>query len=439
MTTNADLLVRVSAERTTMNDRPTLTLSPPLELDNLMPDQIVERLVEHAADLTASDMFFCSNESHVAVFARHLGMLRLVSALPLELGRRCMSYVKTMAGLDATERRRPLDGRWVHRHSSGATYDLRIETVPTLHGEDVAVRLLDRESRLLDTGQLGLAPAAHQILLKLVQCPSGLILVTGPTGSGKTTTLYACLGVLNNGERKINTIEDPIEYALPDIRQSQVNHRIGLDFPDLLRAVIRQGPDVIMVGEVRVPVTAQTVVRAANSGHLVLATLHAPSAAGAVQSMFSLGVHPHHLASCLLAAVAQRLVRTLCPECKAAHETVEATWSVPRMPFPLPEDGRRLTDAVPEPGRCVAYRAVGCPACRETGYAARTGLFELLLVTGTVRRLIMDGRTPQEIHQAAIREGTMPFRQDALLKIAAGITSLGEVFRVVPAEYLVEE
>jgi type II secretory ATPase GspE/PulE/Tfp pilus assembly ATPase PilB-like protein len=423
MTGSAELRM----EGTAMDDRGDLGLSPPLDLDKATAENVIERLVEHAANVAASDMYFCANENHVAVVARHLGLLRLISTLPLDLGRRCMAHVKTMASLDATERRRPLDGRWVHHRPNGATYDLRIETVPTLYGEDLALRLLDRESRLLDTAQLGLAPAAHQTLRKLLQSPSGLILVTGPTGSGKTTTMYACLAVLNNGERKINTIEDPIEYALPGIRQSQVNLRIGLDFPELLRAVIRQGPDVIMVGEVRDPVTAQTAVRAANSGHLVLATLHAPSAAGAVQSMLTFGVNPHHLASCLLAAVAQRLVRTLCPECKTVDEVVQG---------PALFADRDCAD---QPSMCVGFCAAGCEACRKTGYSARTGLFELLLATPSIRSLIMEGRTSHEIHRAAIREGTIPFRRSALLKIAAGMTTAEEVFRVVPAEYLIEE
>jgi type II secretory ATPase GspE/PulE/Tfp pilus assembly ATPase PilB-like protein len=257
-----------------MNDQLDPDISLPLDVDNLRPPEVVDRLLEHAANLTASDLFFCTNEHHMAVSARHLGVLRLVSALPLEVGRHCLAHIKTMAELAATERRRPLDGRWVHERPNGAVLDLRIETLPTLHGEDLAVRLLDRHSPLLALGNLGLGPGDHQQLRKLLR-GGGLVLVTGPTGSGKTTTLYACLTYLDNGERKINTIEDPIVYALPGIRQSQVSPAVGLDFPDLLRAVLRQGPDVIMVGEVRDPVTAQTAVRAGNSGHLVLATLHA--------------------------------------------------------------------------------------------------------------------------------------------------------------------
>jgi type II secretory ATPase GspE/PulE/Tfp pilus assembly ATPase PilB-like protein len=401
-------------------------ISLPLDVDNLRPPEVVDRLLEHAANLTASDLFFCTNEHHMAVSARHLGVLRLVSALPLEVGRHCLAHMKTMAELAATERRRPLDGRWVHERPNGTVLDLRIETLPTLHGEDLAVRLLDRHSPLLALGSLGLGPGDHQQLCKLLR-GGGLVLVTGPTGSGKTTTLYACLTYLDNGERKINTIEDPIEYALPGIRQSQVSPAVGLDFPDLLRAVLRQGPDVIMVGEVRDPVTAQTAVRAANSGHLVLATLHAPAAAGAVQSMLSLGVHPHYLASSLRAVVAQRLVRTLCPVCKRPVE---------------PEESPALFDEVgpwlaPAQGP-VRYRESGCPACRFTGYGGRTGVFELLTVSPPIRGLIAGGQPTLAIYDAAVREGMLGLRRAALLKVAAGETSLEEALRVVPADDLSE-
>jgi type II secretory ATPase GspE/PulE/Tfp pilus assembly ATPase PilB-like protein len=414
-------------EAPAIGNRRITEMSPAFDVETTPVGEVVERLIEHAIELAASDVFFCSNDGHITVLARHLGIIRQTTVLPQDLGRRCLAHVKTMAGMDANERRRPLDGRWIHRRPGGGVYDLRIETIPTLHGEDVAIRLLDRHSRLLATEQLGLLPAAHDTLVKLLHSPSGLILVTGPTGSGKTTTLYACLSRLNSGERKINTLEDPIEYALPGIRQSQVNHRIGLDFPDLLQAVLRQGPEVIMVGEVRDPVTAQTAVRAANSGHLVLATLHAPSAAGAVQSLFSYGVHPHHLASSLLAVLAQRLVRTLCPECKKVDER----FAVPLSPNEVNE---------PRPSaECVSYQAVGCAACRQSGFMGRTGLVELLPVTEPIRRLIMTAQPSQEIHRAAIAEGMVSFRCSALSKITAGATSLQEVYRVVPAEYLMED
>lgn len=410
-----------------MIDQTGMGILPRLDTGELLPHEVVDRLIEHAAGLGASDLFFCTNETHVGVLTRHLGVLRVVTTLPDELGRHCIALVKAMAEMDPNERRHPLDGRWVHERPDGTVLDLRIETVPTLYGEDLAVRLLERHSRLLALDNLGLGLGEAQHLRKLLRSPGGLILVTGPTGSGKTTTLYACLTYLNDGERKIHTIEEPIEYALPGIRQSQVNHRINLDFPELLRAILRQGPDVIMLGEVRDPVTAQTAVRAANSGHLVLATLHAPSSAGAVQSMLSLGVHPHHLASSLRAAVAQRLVRTLCPSCKEPIPAGDSPYLFGEIALCCP----------PGPD-AVYYRARGCAACRQVGYTGRTGLFELLAATASIRQLISEGRSSQELHEAAVKEGMTPFLRAALLKVAGGVTSPEEVYRVVPGEYLAE-
>lgn len=380
---------------------------------------VVARLVDGAAGGGASDLFFCTNEDHVAVLARHLGVLRTIEELPTDDGRRCIAHVKTMAGLEATERRHPLDGRWVHRRDDGTAVDLRVETVPTLYGEDVAVRLFVRGSRFLRLDALGLAAADVRRLRALLQAGGGLILVSGPGGSGKTTTLYAMVADLANGDRKINTIEDPIEYALPGVRQSQVNPRIGLDFPDLLRAVLRQGADVIMVGEVRDPVTAQAAVRAANSGHVVLATVHAASAAGAVQSMLGFGVPPHHLAGALRAAVAQRLVRTLCRDCKrpVAPATVARRFDPVR---------HRLAAGQAE----TPFDPAGCPACRGNGFTGRTGLFEVLPVTDGNRRMILSGEPAQTVHGAAVAAGMIPIHHAGLLKAAAGETSLDEVFRV---------
>jgi type II secretory ATPase GspE/PulE/Tfp pilus assembly ATPase PilB-like protein len=396
-----------------------------LDVATLGPEDAVNRLIEHAADLPASDVFFTTNENHVAVAARHLGMLRLFSIVPLELGRRCMAHIKAVAGMDVAEKRRPLDGRCIYQRANGTSIDLRINTIPTLYGEDFTLRILDRNSRLLSLDQLGFLRHDYNQLLALLNSPSGLILVTGPTGSGKTTTLYACLSYLNNGERKINTIEDPIEYAIGGVRQSQINPKLEVDFPDLLRGVLRQAPDVIMIGEVRDPLTAQTAVRAANSGHLVLATLHAPVAAGAIQSMLSLEVHPHFLASSLLGVVAQRLIRTLCPKCKTAFEMDESLETFDEVKRWLePGQGRTL------------YGPRGCTECLMTGYKERTGVFEVLTVGKDVRKLILERQPSPVVREQAIKEGMIEFRQSALLKVARGETSIEEVFRAVPTEYL---
>lgn len=393
-------------------------------VENLLPEAAVTALIDYAVQLAASDLFFSTNENHVAVAVRHLGLIRPLTTLPLETGRKCLSHIKVMAGMDVAERRRPLDGRWIRQAGSGRI-DIRINTIPTLYGEDFNLRLLRRDSQLLAISQLGFPRREFNELQGILASPSGLLLVTGPTGSGKTTTLYACLNSLNNGTRKINTIEDPIEYAMDGVRQSQVNLKLQVDFPDLLRNVLRQTPDIIMIGEIRDGVTAATAVHAANSGHLVLATLHAPTAAGAVQSMVSLGVHPHFLASSLLGVIAQRLVRTLCPHCKIPFDLTDAP--------PMFDEIKRWL----EPGQGqVLYSAKGCKECHGTGYAARTGVFELLRVTRALRQLIVEGRPAREIRQKAVEEGLMELRQSALLKVAQGLTNAEEVVRAVPSEYL---
>ncbi len=388
------------------------------------PDAYVGQLIDHAVDLNASDLFFNTHEHHVVVQARHLGIYRMLAALDLEFGRHCLSHIKSVADLDITEHRHPQDGRWL-REGNGRTTDIRVNTLPTLYGEDCALRLLVRDRHLLALESLGLRARELEEVRRMLTSPGGLILVTGPTGAGKTTTLYAALNYLNNGERKINTIEDPIEYALPGIRQSQVNLHVGIDFPEILRSVLRQAPDVIMIGEIRDAVTAETAVRAANSGHLVLATTHAPIAAGAVQSMLSLGVHPHFLGASLRAVLAQRLVRTLCPNCKT------------RLRFSPSE--RLFSDVKASLGNgqeIQLYAAAGCDDCHRTGYAGRSGVFEVLPVNAAIRHLIFEGQPATAIHDKAVAEGMLSFQQAAWLNVAEGETSTEEVIRAIPAEIL---
>jgi type II secretory ATPase GspE/PulE/Tfp pilus assembly ATPase PilB-like protein len=395
-----------------------------IDLGKKDPDSAVPYLVEHAARLRVSDLFFNTNEDHVEIAVRHLGMLRPVSRLPLDVGRRCISYIKTMADMNISERRRPMDGRWLFHPPQGPRLDLRINTIPTLHGEDCTVRILDQEHRLLSIDQLGVEGYLRNNLLKLLNSPSGLLLVTGPTETGKSTTLYACLSYLNNGERKINTIEDPIEYSLKGIRQTQVNPAIHLGFDELLRNVLRQAPDVIMIGEIRDPETATIAVRAAGSGHLVLSTLHAPVASAAMHSMLRLGVHPHLLSTALLGVISQRLLRTLCPKCKTAFDVPAEHIFAEVKQWLGPGGGQRL------------YGPEGCPECHMTGYAGRTGVFEMLPVTPDLRKLIDEKASTADLRNKAIEEGMVEFRHAALLKVAQGLTTIEEVVRILPAEYL---
>lgn len=379
------------------------------------------RLIREAIALPASDLHFNWNEDDVTISVRHLGMLRRWSNISREEGARFITYVKASAGMDVAKRMRPLDGRWVCCPEANKRVDLRISTIPTLYGEDVAIRILERDQDLLRIENLGLHSKNQFELVDLLNKPGGLVLVTGPAGTGKTTTLYACLHRLNGETRKINTIEDPIEYSLPGIRQSQINHRQGLEFPELLRSVLRQAPDVIMVGEIRDPVTAETAVRAANSGHLVFATLHAPVAAGAIESLLALGVAPHFLATSLLGIVSQRLTRTLCSECKIPLDISRAKMFGSVEQWLDKKQGKQI------------FAAGGCDQCQQ-GYRSRTGVFEVLRMTGELRKMVSKGRTAREIQDQAIRQGMLDLRRSALLKVADGITTTDELARLIPAE-----
>jgi type II secretory ATPase GspE/PulE/Tfp pilus assembly ATPase PilB-like protein len=390
--------------------------------------QAVANLVAYASDLGASDLFLGSDESDLCIAVRHLGILKRVTRASKDDGRRVLNHIKALGGMDLAQRLRPQDGRWVVDLPNGRRVDLRISTVPTLHGEDMAIRILERDMRLMALENLGMHPQDLGKLQSMLSSPSGLILVTGPTGAGKTTTLYACLNYLNNGTRKINTIEDPIEYSLGGVHQSQVNWKIDLDFPELLRSLLRQSADVIMIGEVRDPITAATAVRAAKSGTIVFATLHAATATAAIEAMLALDVHPHFLATSLLGVIAQRLVRTLCPKCKEGFDISESPGTF--------EDVRQWL--TPDQGQQI-YSAPGCDECRHAGYTGRTGVFELFRLTREMRRLIANRQSASDIRHQAIQEGMLDVRRSALLKVAEGITSTEEVMRVIPSEHLMPD
>jgi type II secretory ATPase GspE/PulE/Tfp pilus assembly ATPase PilB-like protein len=277
-----------------------------LDVSKMAAESAVGALIEHAVSMGASDLFFCAADGHCAVQVRHLGLVRPISIVTNDEGKRMVAYIRTNSGADVNERRKPSDGRWIYRRETESDVDvgddivdLRINFIPTIYGDDVAIRLLVRGQAMFKLDTLGMLPNQYSSYVQMIEAPSGLILITGPTGSGKTASLYASLLHLNDGKRKINTIEDPVEYAVDGFHQSQVNTAIELGFAELLRAVLRQSPDVIMIGEVRDEETAITAVRAANSGLLVFATLHAPDTASAVQSMRALGVPAHFLASSL--------------------------------------------------------------------------------------------------------------------------------------------
>jgi type II secretory ATPase GspE/PulE/Tfp pilus assembly ATPase PilB-like protein len=402
-------------------------IKPMIDVSDLEVTAAVNMIIEHAIRIKASDLFINSNEDFVAVQVRTLGLMRPLCIVSQDKGKHFLAHIKAMASMDISEFRRPLDGRWIHETDKGDVVDLRINMIPTMHGVDMALRLLARSTGLYSVDGLGLDEQEHRHCTNMLSSPSGMILCTGPTGSGKTTTLYACLQHLNNGQRKINTIEDPIEYSIEGLRQSQINPRIGVGFSDLLRSVLRQGPDIIMIGEIRDSETAQTAVRAANSGHLVLATLHAPIAAAAVDSLRALGVHPHFLSAALRGVISQRLVRTLCSECKISFDLSDAPHTF--------EDVRKWLG--PDEGK-VLFAPKGCKACNMQGYAARTGVFEVMQVQRDLRLMIARECSTNELRAQAIKDGMMELRHSALLKVARGETSTEEVFRVIPAEHLLK-
>jgi type II secretory ATPase GspE/PulE/Tfp pilus assembly ATPase PilB-like protein len=400
-----------------------------LDLNRVAPEAAVGQLIDHAYINNASDLFLVTNEQHVAALVRHLGIVRTISVLDAEQGKRCIAHLRNIASMDVAEKRRCADGRWIyHVEEADEDVDLRINSIPTLHGEDLAIRLLSRRSSIFALENLGMTAEQLTAYKSMLASPSGLILITGPTGSGKTATLYSSLVTLNDGKRKINTIENPVEYAIDGLRQSQINPAIGLTFSDLLRSILRQGPDVIMIGEIRDEESAQIAVRAANSGIVVFATLHAASAIGALQSLRGLGINSRFLSTALRGIVAQRLVRTLCPNCKIGFDLSDAPDTFDDLKKYLkPGEGKTL------------YGPRGCEACNQTGYAGRTGIFEILSVDRGIRHLVGENDSAQSIRENALSQSMLEFRQSAMLKVARGETSTEEVFRVIPSEDILAE
>jgi len=377
--------------------------------------EYVDHILTEALHVSASDVFVTFREDCVEIAMRTMGFVKSMGKINRELGARLMSHIKATADMDVTRSFHPQDGRTYIRLKNGGSIDLRLATLPTLYGEDMTMRLLDRR-RLLGIEEIGFHPTNFARLHSIISRPGGLVLVTGPTGMGKTTTLYAVLKYLNDGTRKIHTIEDPIEFTLEGIHQSQVNLRRGVDFPDLLRGILRQSPDIIMVGEIRDTVTADIVVRAANSGQLVLATSHARTTVEACEAMIVLGVQPQFLASGLLGVVTQRLIRKLCTNC--------------RVPLQPGEEFDVQTSHNEQ-----MYIPSGCSECHHTGYSGRIAVGEVMRVTREVERMIRSGASMYQIHQRAVEEGMIDLRADAQQKLDLGITSPDEILRAIPGNF----
>ena len=381
----------------------------------------VNDLLERAMELRASDIHIEPFRTALVVRMRVDGILRAVPFPGDAPPQAVVSRIKILAGLNIAERRLPQDGA-ARARVGRAEIDIRIATMPTQHGESVVIRLLPRDRGLLDLSKIGLFGRDEATLRRLLALPHGLILITGPTGSGKTTTLATMLSILNEPTRKILTIEDPVEYEIPGVNQSQVKPAIGLTFATAMRAFVRQDPDVIMVGEIRDSETAKIAIHAALTGHLVLSTLHTETAAAAVPRLLDLGVEGFLLRSTLRAVVAQRLVRILCDGCKSTHELTEPDIVAdPRY--------RILGFAAGE----TIYRPVGCERCGGTGYRGRAGIFELLELTDEVRPLVGAQADASLIDGAAIRAGMTTMLDDAVEKCRIGMTAAPEVLRVTSA------
>lgn len=387
------------------------------------PAGVVVALLEFAIDIGASDLFFLSDEDSIMTAVRHMGIVRNLRSYSEEFGTRMLTNVKVLAGMDIAVKQKPSDGRWISEGESRGPVDIRVNTIPTLFGEDVTCRILNRDMNLRNLNELGLLSHDYHALESLLKNPSGLILVSGPTGSGKTTTLYSCLQSLNDGKRKINTLEDPVEYVLSGVRQSQVNLKQEVDFASLLTASLRQAPDVIMIGEIRDSRTADTAVRAAISGHLVLATLHAQSAATTIESMYAQGVNQQFLASSLLGVVSQRLVRQLCRSCRQPIDLTGMSSMFDDVQQYLSQDDGRVMYS---PGQCVD--------CLYTGYSDRMCVSEVMVIDQKIQSLIASSSPANEIEQAARKAGMLDFSRSALVRVARGETTTDEMFRVVPAD-----
>lgn len=391
--------------------------------------RLVSLIMQHAVEIAASDIHIEPFEHRLKVRYRVDGVMQEAEAPPAHLTAAVISRIKIMANLNIAERRLPQDGR-VRLRVQGKPLDVRVSTVPTLHGESVVMRLLNQESVSHDFTALGIYDDDLKRLREVLALPHGMILVTGPTGSGKTTTLYTALHSLNTSERKIITVEDPVEYQIEGINQIQVKPGIGLTFAGVLRSIVRQDPDVIMVGEMRDLEAAGICVQSALTGHLVLSTLHTNDAAGSIIRLLEMGVEDYLLTSTLNAIIGQRLVRTLCTHCRT-----------PRNPSPesLQKTGldRLVSERATVPNEPpityetpIIYERGGCDKCGGCGYRGRTTILELMVMSDSIQRLILQHAQADEIRQASKQEGMRTMYEDGLRKVLAGVTTLEEVLRV---------
>ncbi len=377
--------------------------------------RMVNRIVEMGVKLKASDIFIEPFEKHMRVRYRVDGILREVESPPRALHEAIISRIKVLGRMDISEHRLPQDGKF-RMKISGRIIDFRVSIVPSSFGEKACLRILDKGAVMLDLDNLGFPEDTLEKIKRCVRRPHGMFVVTGPTGSGKSTTLYSVLRYIDAPEKNIITVEDPVEYQLRGINQVQVNPDVGLTFASALRSILRQDPDIILIGEIRDHETMDIAIKAALTGHLVLTTLHTNTAPGAIIRMTNMGVEPFLITASVIGIMAQRLLRKLCDDCKEAYIMTEGL--AKQLKIPQQYIGKTF------------YKPVGCKRCLGIGYKGRTNIAEIMIMSQTIRNLIAKGAEEPEIKQAAINEGMRTMREDALRKASMGLTSIEEVFRI---------
>lgn len=414
------LLESLSRERSRRpKPAPVAAAGPALKGDRLKTGtsviSLVDLILRQAFEEGASDIHIEPEEKILRVRYRVDGVLHEASSAPKELESEILSRVKILSQMDIAETRLPQDGR-IKMAFDGKEIDMRVSSIPTVYGENLVLRLLKDSHQVPTLAHLGMSESMQKIFESMIHSSYGMILETGPTGSGKTTSLYAALNMINSVERNIITIEDPVEYKLPMIRQTQVNTKAGLNFANALRSILRQDPDVIMVGEIRDRETAEIAIQAALTGHLVFSTLHTNSACGAMTRLTDMKIEPFLIAASVIGAVSQRLVRRLCPNCKEPE---------------TPAEHLLKTLNIPEGTKIQAFRGRGCHQCRQSGYKGRVGIFEILKVNDPIRKKITSGCDFSEIEKEARKSGFKSMMEDGVEKIEKGLTSVEEVIKAV--------
>ncbi len=418
-------IVSMRLKKQQQQEKQQTSILDKLQDSNDAVSNLVSSIISGAIDSRASDIHIEPQERDLTVRYRVDGILRKELDIPATAQAELISHIKVLANMDISEKRLPQDGHITIAHHD-REFDLRVSSLPSIIGEKIVIRILDKSSNRWSLDDIATSKQDNEKFRSLIENPYGMILLTGPTGSGKTTTLYSLLQLLNTGRSNIVTVEDPVEYRLAGITQMQVNPKAGLVFASALRSILRQDPDIILIGEIRDFETAEIAVSAAITGHLVLSTLHTNDAAGAISRFINLGIQPFLLASCLLGAVAQRLIRISCGQCRETYAATEEQKKI------LTTAGRTSASSVePESKKLLLARNTGCDSCRKTGYLGRKAIYEILTVSVQIRRMIIEGRSDAEIKEQAIKEGMRTLKTSGIEEIISQTTTIEELWRGV--------